>query len=87
MLDTWLRTVLGLSTSPADLGLVGALEQVAPRTGRHRLEDRRVVVHGQHQHRDVRAGGDDPPRGLDPVEAGQLQVQDPRRRAGRRSPR
>ena len=39
-----------------DLGLVGALEQVAARAGPHRGEDRVVVLeHRQHQHADVRA--------------------------------
>src|SRR3990172_10191340 len=71
-----------------DLGAVGALEQVPPRTGPQRREDRFVVLeHGPHEHGDVRAGGHDPACRLDAVEPGHPDVHEhhvrlERRRAG-----
>ena len=60
---------------PDELGSLGALEQVAPRAGLDRGEDRVVVVgHRQHEHRDVGGGVHDPAGRLDPIHAGHRQV-------------
>ena len=60
---------------PDQLRALGALEQVAAGAGAHRREHRLVVVvHRQHEDRDVRRRVDDPARGLDAVEPGHVDV-------------
>ena len=58
----------GGAQCPVDLGLLGALEQVAPRARAHRGEHRVVVlVHRQHQDRSAGHGRRDPPGRLQAV--------------------
>ena len=58
-----------------DLDAVGALEQVPMGAGAKGREDRLVIlVHGQNEDRDVRAGGYDPPGRLDTVETRHIEV-------------